>query len=134
MDRRQFMKELRTSFVNTFREAAAPLVEKDITRLTKLADTLSGYTFHRVALPAAGPRMDIVAGQALLLYKDRREWNAYSAACPSCGQLLHYLVHNEAMKCFSCESEYKLGSQTSLVRYPVRQEKNCTLVGLPERK
>lgn len=133
MDRRQFMKELRIGLSDTFREAVTPLIEKDIDKLTKLAEDLSGYTFHPVALPAVGPRMDMVMGQSLVLAEVDREWRAYSAVCPhpECGQLLSYLAHLKELKCFSCERSYSLHRGTSLTRLPLRKEKKRTLVGIP---
>lgn len=131
MDRRQFMRELRTGLVDTFREAVTPLVEKDIAKLQRIADSFSGYVFHPVTLPDAGPRMDMVAGQALILHKVRQEWRAYSAKCPACGQLLHYIVHSGQLKCFSCEAEFSFESDSLLTRFPIRREKGATQVGLP---
>lgn len=133
MNRRQFMKELGSGLAEAFREAAVPMVEKDVAKLTRLADMLSGYSYHKVTLPAAGPRMDMVEGHPVLLYRSSRDWRAYSALCPGCGQLMHYLVHAESLKCFGCDTDYQLVGDARLVRYPVRLEKGEAQLGLPRK-
>lgn len=131
MDRRQFMRELGKGVTGAIREVAGPLVERDIGKLMKLADRFSGYVYHTVLLPQSWPRMEQVSGHPFLLNREAGEWKAYSGLCPSCGQYLHYLAHAGSMKCFSCDREFGMGPDTSLVRLPVRQAHDLLQVGLP---
>jgi nitrite reductase/ring-hydroxylating ferredoxin subunit len=128
------MRELKRGLFDTFREAVSPLVEKDLAKLTRLAESFSGYSFYPVTLPSAGPRMDMVDGRALIVHKEHQEWRACSAVCPLCSHLLHYMVHSGKLKCFSCEADFSLQEDKALTRFPVKQEKGRVLVGLPRRE
>lgn len=134
MDRREFMKELKKGVTGVIREAAAPLVERDVKKLTKLADKLSGYDYHTIAPPRMWPVMEQSAGHPFLLNREAGEWRAYSALCPSCKQHLHYLSYSGEMKCFACDNLYSLGEDTRLTLLPVRPANTLLQIGLPARE
>ncbi|MDF2936841.1 MAG: hypothetical protein K0Q90_2214 [Paenibacillaceae bacterium] len=134
MDRREFMRELKKGVTGAIREAAGPLVERDVKKLTKLADKLSGYAYHTIAPPRVWPVMEQSAGYPFLLNREAGEWRAYSAVCPSCKQHLHYLSYASEMKCFSCDTHYSLGEDTRLTLLPVRRANTLLQVGLPARE
>lgn len=144
MNRRQFMKELGTGLVETFREAAAPFVEKDLRKLSGLADAWSGLDFHPVPADlwesggAEGQaRMITVGGEPVLA-----GWtggsggggrSAYSGKCPGCGGLLHFLAYAGRAKCFACDGEYGLEPDTALTRLVIRSIGGRTCIGLPAK-
>lgn len=134
MDRRDFMRELKKGVAGAFREAAAPLVERDLKKLTLLADKLSGYAYHTIAPPRMWPVMEQLAGHSFLLNREGGEWRAYSMLCPSCGQHLHYLSYSGEMKCFACDNCYLLGADTRLTLLPVRRAGALLQIGLPARE
>lgn len=134
MNRRQFMKEMGFNLFDAFREAAMPFVEKDIRKISRWADMLSGYTFHAVSLPTEGLfAQNMVGAEALIFYreKDRETWSIFSGTCPECRHLLHYISYSERMKCFSCEKEFALAGKTQLTRLPLKREDGIIYVGLP---
>lgn len=139
MNRRQFMKELGTGLVETFREAAAPLVEKDLQKLTRWADRWSGFVYYPVELPDAagsrttGPVLASAGGKPVLAVKpEGGGWTVYSAGCPACGGLLHVLAYSGRARCFPCDADYGLEPDSALQRLPLRRLKDGGYaVGLP---
>lgn len=134
MDRREFMRELRRGITGAIREAAGPLVERDIKKLTRLADSLSGLEYHTIAPPRVWPVMEYSAGHPFLMNREGGKWKAYSAVCPACGQHLHYLSYAAELKCFDCDGHYSLREDTPLTPLPVRQASSLLQVGLPARE
>ncbi|WP_181592710.1 hypothetical protein [Paenibacillus sp. YN15] len=128
------MRELRRGVTGAIREAAGPLVERDVKKLTQLADKLSGHEYHTVAPPRIWPVMEQSAGHPFLLNQEDGEWRAYSAVCPSCKQHLHFLSYAAELKCFACDQNYRLGEDTRLALLPVRRANALLQVGLPARE
>jgi hypothetical protein len=139
MNRREFMKQLGTGLLDTFKEAAAPLIEKDLEKLSRLTDQLIGYRFYEVKLPVGSPSLTgiasmTVSGETLLLRRNGAEWEFYSGYCPGCGNLMQVIAYAGKFKCFGCESEYDPKAQRgALAQLPLRTEAGRTYVGLLRR-
>lgn len=143
MNRREFMKQLGTGLLDTFKEAAAPLIEKDLEKLSRLADQLRGYRFFEVKLPVGSLSLTgidslSVSGETVLLRRNGEEWEFYSGYCPRCGNLMQVIAYAGRFKCFGCESEYDPNADPkvhsgALVQLPLRTEAGRTYVGVLRR-
>lgn len=142
MDRRDFLRQLKSGLWETVREVASPFIENDLRKLEAWADTYGAYGFcplpewvEQAAKEApAGDYTEhrIAANEPLLLLvREGEALRAFSGKCPACGQLLHRLPHRKLFRCFGCENEIAYDAPEQLTAYPVKRKEDALYIGIP---
>ena len=107
MNRAGFLKELRSSLIQTSYETAEPLMSEDVSRAKVQWLTMQGYEWWPVHGFNHKDGVYWVYETAFLVKMIAGEWQALVLSCPACLSLLHYQKISQQTTCFSCNREWK---------------------------
>ncbi|TCZ78241.1 hypothetical protein E0485_08955 [Paenibacillus albiflavus] len=132
INRRDFFKVMGDSLAKTFKEVMTPIIEHDIKKIDRVAETFSGVRFSPVAMPKEGASFDEVNIQSepIILLLHNGGYQAWSRKCKVCGQLLHYLAYQHCFKCFACDHEASLASPDPFTTLPTKVDNGQLFVGI----
>lgn len=137
MDRLGFFSYIKKSIVKTAVEMYAPFIEEDCEKIDQLVENLGGIIW----VPVIGMQLNdeigikdlYVANKYLFSYFDGEEVHIYEKVCPQCHGIVHWLSYDKSIKCFQCDSTFKITErqeELSLKEYITKCENGVWFIGI----
>jgi len=144
MNRKEFLRKIKSDILETVAHIARPLIEEDLEKMERVVDRVAGVHWFPVPDNAFKKRVTagsvqveelLFAGRGVFLVKGEEFRNAYGKECLECQTLVNWLPHMDRFKCFLCGKEFSPLDESGdlrLRRYPVKEKDGTWYVGLME--
>lgn len=136
MNRLQFLKELRKSFIDTTKEITLPVLDGEFKKIDDIADKIVGLNWVKVGSIDhlnKGIQERFINGASILLFHNGEELIAYQKTCSSCQSLVQWIAHEKKLKCFSCDRTYLIESEAGdlvIKRYYTKAKNREWFIGM----
>ncbi|MBB5355887.1 uncharacterized protein YlbG (UPF0298 family) [Anoxybacillus mongoliensis] len=131
MNRLQFLKMMRNSFIETMKEVSAPLLEEEVEKVKNLFS--DHRTWHTI-----GPCDDVcdvelktIGRIPIVVYKHDGTLHVRKAICSHCHVMPHYIQQDHRFICLYCDREWHVLSQHGTLHMPLlptKKEENIWYV------
>ncbi|KEF37298.1 hypothetical protein M670_03545 [Schinkia azotoformans MEV2011] len=137
MDRLGFFSYVKKSLVNTVKEMSVPFVEEDIKKVDRWIDDLAGIEW----IPIQGKELDdavgykdlYIANKHFLSFFNGEDVRIYEKVCQKCHIIVHWLSYDESLKCFQCDTSFKVKErqgELQLKEYRAKCENGIWFIGI----
>ncbi|MBA4601826.1 Rieske (2Fe-2S) protein [Thermoactinomyces mirandus] len=137
MKRSEFFSEMGKGFLQTVKEVASPFVSGYLEKLDTVVDELAGVKWHEVgsvqSLPVEGIHDLYIKEAPVSIICEGKQFTAFQKACPTCKTMLQWIAYEKKFKCFLCDEEYHVDSDSDdmkLRQYPLKEENGKLYIGI----
>lgn len=142
MNRKEFLRKLKSDILETVANIAHPFIEEDLEKVERVMDRVSGVHWFPVPENVFKKRMMMgsvqveelsFGGRSVFLVKGEEFRSAFGKECLECRTLVNWLPHMDRFKCFLCGKELSPLDESGdlqLRRYPVKEKDGTWHVGL----
>ncbi|MGJ7035338.1 2Fe-2S ferredoxin [Anoxybacillus eryuanensis] len=119
MNRLQFLKMMRNSFIETMKEVSAPLLEEEVEKVKKLF--FDHRTWHTIGPcdDVCDVEMKTVGRIPIVVYKHDGTLHVRKAICSHCHVMPHYIQQDHRFICLYCDREWHIFSQHGTLHMPL---------------
>jgi uncharacterized protein YlbG (UPF0298 family) len=122
MNRLQFLKEVRDSFLETVKEASAPLLEDEVKKMKEIFSSVH-RTWHLLgtydAAELKGVEVKNVHHVPIAVYAQNGQIKARKVICSHCRVMPHYIQFEHRFICLYCDREFDLSTETGTLKMPL---------------